>query len=116
MQVKPLILIVDDNEDLRVFLSELLERAGYEIREATNGDEAVQALHLKPADLVITDLAMPTKGGLEVLLNVRQNCPATKVILTSGSYDEALRQLAHQLGVFMVLFKPFRNEDMLNAV
>ncbi len=114
--MKPRILIVDDNEDLRVFLGELLGRSDYEVLEATNGDEAVQCIQLEHPDLVITDLSMPNKDGLEVLVNVRQNCPGTKVILTSGTYDEDLRQIAHRLGVFMVLFKPYRNEDMLKAV
>ena len=114
--MKPRILIVDDNEDLRVFLSELLGRAGYKILEASNGEEALEQIQLEHPDLVVTDLAMPSKDGLEVLVTVHQNYPDTKVILTSGTYDEGLRQIAHRLGVFMVLFKPFRNEDMINAV
>lgn len=113
------ILIVDDEEQMRLALRRMLEREGYSVREAENGDKAIRIHREKQADLIITDIIMPDKEGLGTIVEIKSEFPDTKIFAMSGggknSPDQYLR-MANGLGVDRVFVKPFNREDILSAV
>lgn len=80
----PTILLIDDNEDFRQTLTELLERAGYDVVEAADGRKGIELFRAKPTDLVVTDIIMPEQDGLEVITVLRSDYPDVKIITISG--------------------------------
>jgi CheY-like chemotaxis protein len=115
----PRILIIDDEAELRLILREALEYIGYEVVEAGNGDEGLQHYRAAPPDLIITDMVMPGKGGLETIDELRRADPHVKIIAISGGnrigHLDAL-DIAKQLGAQWVFRKPFQLPDMCQAV
>jgi DNA-binding response OmpR family regulator len=78
------VLIVDDNVDQRTMLKLFLEMEGFEIALAGNGDEALAALERQPFDVVVTDLFMPDKDGIETITEVKKRAPQTRIVALSG--------------------------------
>jgi len=113
------ILIVDDEAVIRRMLSTALELAGHEVFEASDGEEALARHREGPPDLVITDIVMPEKDGLEVIMALRRETPRLKVIAMSGGgrfgMTEAL-QMAEPLGAIATVRKPFDLDAMLEVV
>lgn len=109
------ILIIDDDELLRQLLRDTLEHAGYEVVEAHDGHEGLGCFRTTHIDLIITDLIMPKKDGLETIKELRQDAPLVKIIVISGS-DQSLLMRASQLGVQRVLSKPFRPRELVETV
>lgn len=109
------LLVVEDEILIRMFVSEVLRDAGYEVIEATNGDEAVRILTSGvPVDLIFSDVRMPgSTDGLGLLAFVRQNLAALPVIITSGHLSH---RVALVEGAARFLAKPFNIEDALAAV
>ena len=105
----PRILIVDDNDDSRSLLAGLLERDGYEVRVAAEGDEALKAQARSPFDVLITDIFMPVRDGVETIREFRARYPRTRIIAMSGSRGFAVDYLSLGLaiGADRVLRKPF---------
>ena len=113
------ILLVDDEEQLRSILRIVLESAGHDVEEAGNGKEAVESYRSRPADLLVTDIVMPEKEGIETIIQLRESYPEVKVIAMSGggrTGDQNYLELAKKLGANHVLAKPFSNSEFLNAV
>ena len=113
------ILLVDDEEQLRSILRIVLESAGHDVEEAGNGKEAVESYRSRPADLLVTDIVMPEKEGIETIIQLRESYPEVKVIAMSGggrTGDQNYLELAKKLGANQVLAKPFSNSEFLNAV
>lgn len=112
------ILIVDDDEGVRLLLGQLLQSYGYECEFAENGLEAIRDVATHPLDLVITDYQMPIMNGLEFLESL--SCLATQphppVVFLSGDMRGAIKEQALQLGATAVLTKPYDNFDLLNTV
>lgn len=115
----PNIVLVDDDEAVRVIVRMALERMGYEVREASNGREAMRLLAEKTPDLVLTDIIMPEQEGIETIGAVRRKYPAVRVIAMSGggriSATDYL-QTAISMGADAVLAKPFANEELEELV
>jgi CheY-like chemotaxis protein len=115
----PRILIIDDEADIRLILRQALEFVGYEVVEAGNGDEGLLHYRTASPDLIITDIAMPGKDGLETIDALRRVDPSVKIIAISGGsrvgHLDAL-DVARQRGAQWVLHKPFRMPDMCQAV
>ncbi len=113
------VLVIDDDDKVRTMLRQSLEREGYDVLEAGDGKEGLKIFREKGADLIITDLIMPEKEGLETITELRQDYPDVKVIAISGggrvSPDEYLH-LAKSLGAHLTLTKPFEREELLEAV
>lgn len=101
------ILVVDDDNYIRLFLQETLEGKGYQVQLAEDGVEALAIVKSKPPDLVLTDLKMPQKDGLELLQDVRRlNDPPGVIIITAyGTIETAVEAMKH--GAFDYLTKPF---------
>jgi len=113
------ILVVDDEDSLRLLLGRALQKAGYEVVTAANGAAALQEFRAQPADLVITDLVMPEKEGIETILELRQLQPALKIIaMSGGGYLEAqdYLQMAGKLGAMGTLTKPFTAQRVQELV
>jgi len=114
-----LILIVDNDADLRALLRRVLVRAGYTTVEAANGQQALECLRQQSADLMITDLFMPQQDGLETILALRRLNMRLPIIAISGGGSAAqfdMLRTASLFGAARVLMKPFRAEEVLAAV
>ena len=109
------ILMIDDNSQLRDLLGTALTKLGYVVTSAANGAEAFEAIAHSRFDLVITDLLMPEKDGIEVIGEVRRKQPAARIIAMSGggrgSRDHYL-QTAKGLGAHAILGKPFSVSEL----
>jgi CheY-like chemotaxis protein len=111
------ILVIDDDRDIREILAEMLTDAGYEVVEASSGNEGIRLYRHAPFDLVITDLVMPEKDGLEVLMELRKDFPEVKIITLSGNaYGGSSLQTSKALGAALTLRKPFSEKELLDAV
>jgi CheY-like chemotaxis protein len=114
------ILVIDDNDEMRDVLRRWLEREGYEVSEAADGDEGIKLFHKEPADLVIADIIMPKKEGIETMVELRRDFPDLKIIAISGggveepeNYLESARLIGGALRTFT---KPFKRDELLQAV
>ncbi len=115
----PHILVVDDDDAIRFLLRAFLEAAGHEVREAADGDEALRALADAPADLVLCDMFMPRRDGLETLRELARSHPGLPVVAMSGGARQGLLDVlpfADRLGAVDVLAKPFDRQTVLEAV
>ena len=114
----PVIFLVEDDAELRTTLKELLRRSGYEVWEFTNGKDVLDMYQRRRPDLVITDLVMPDKEGLEVILDLRRIVQNAKCIAMSeaGPGGDAYLQVARKFGAKLTLSKPFTDEEFLEAV
>jgi DNA-binding response OmpR family regulator len=113
------ILLIDDEPQIRAMLHQVLARAGYDVTEAASGAEAVRLFHEAPADLVITDLIMPGKDGIETILELRRESPAVKVIAISGGGRIGAQEylwMARNLGAAVTLTKPVERQKLLEEV
>lgn len=112
------ILLIDDDANIRGILAEMLTTAGYEVVEASNGKEGVKLYRDVPFDLVVTDLLMPEKDGLEVVMELRKDFPQVKIITLSGggAYGNSSLETSKALGAARTLRKPFREDQLLEAV
>jgi CheY-like chemotaxis protein len=113
MQDAQSILIVDDYDLIRTSLRRILQDAGYEVFEASDGRQAIIQMRENAADLVITDLIMPEQGGLETIRSLRSERPDLKIIAMSGGQCLAV---AERMGADRTLPKPLHAETVLEAV
>ena len=104
------VLVIDDEEQVRTLIREVLEGAGHEVMEAGNGREAMKLYEANPTEVVITDLVMPEQDGLETIRELRRRFPAVKIIAVSGAQQKLnldLLYVAEKLGALRTLEKPF---------
>lgn len=117
------ILIIDDDISIRQAIRRFLEKEGHEVDEASNGAEGIKIFERAPAELVITDIFMPGKEGLETIMEIQGRYPNVKVIAISGGGDiELTKELkenflltAEQLGA-RTLDKPFELDELLKII
>ena len=113
------ILLVDDDEQLRTMLSEVLRRAGHQVREAADGRQGLRLYEIKSPDLIITDLIMPVEDGVEMIGKLKRLHPEVKIIAISGGgriSSQDYLKIAKILGAQIVLNKPFSHQEILDAV
>lgn len=113
------ILIIEDEPQVREMIRQTLERAGHEVAEAGDGEEGLRIFAEKPADLVVTDILMPKKGGLVTILELRQHHPALKIIAMSGGGRSGKLNFLSTAQTFpgvRAFRKPFRKTEFLAAV
>ncbi len=113
------VLVIDDDEGVRHFIVRALERAGYEVREASDGTEGVGLHVVLSADVVVTDLLMDGMEGLETIRALRRVTPGLPVLAISGggrADAEEVLEVARHLGAARTLRKPFRVQELLDAV
>ncbi len=105
--------------DIREMLRNMLEFNGYEVDDAPDGKAAIRLYRREPADLIITDIIMPDKEGLETIFELRRDFPDLKIIaISGGGYVEAddYLHLAKSFGAKRTFTKPFKLKEMLKAV
>ena len=113
------ILVVDDDARLTAVLRDILTQAGHEVQTAYNGEEACKAFRRLPVDLLITDMLMPEKEGIETITSLRRVCPGLRIIAISGGGQESptfYLEMAREFGADVTLQKPFSKAQLLQAV
>ncbi len=113
------VLIVDDNEDLTGLIKEMIEREGiYRVKTAANGGEGyVVFLHFKP-DIILTDIQMPVKNGLEMVRDIRTHNPGIRVIYMSGDLSRFRSLLEDEKKKYLASFipKPFSRFELVGLL
>jgi DNA-binding response OmpR family regulator len=104
---RPRILVVDDEDDIRSLIREVLEERGFDIIEAVNGKEAMALIRDFRPELIILDLVMPEMEGIEVIRAVRRSGAKTRIVAISGAASGAYLRPAGYLGADMMVKKPF---------
>lgn len=115
----PRILLVDDDQSMRLALRRALDREGYSVIEAGDGREALKQIDTHPVDLVITDIIMPESEGIELTFALRKRYPAVPVIAMSGGGEwapEPYLAIARTAGAAHIFAKPFSMSDFLGRV
>lgn len=113
------ILVFDDEPSILLMIKKMLERAGHEVDIALNGREGMELFEKNKPDLVITDIIMPEKEGLETILELRKKNPELKIIAISGGGrigPEGYLPSAKRLGADMVFQKPLAQKEFLQAI
>ncbi len=113
------ILVIDDDIQVRQMLKQILERAGYEVADAPDGKEGIRLYRDEPADLIITDIIMPEKEGIETILELRREFPDVKIIAISGGgrFDPGVYlETAEKFGVARTFGKPIDRKELLDAI
>ncbi len=113
---KQKILIVDDEVDMRNLLVELLGKAGYECKTAANGEEAINEIEKDSFALVLLDILMPIKGGLEILPRILAKNKDTAVIIITGVVETKIAFDALKLGAYDYITKPFNIDEVMVSV
>jgi len=113
------ILLVDDDDALRKLLRLNLIKMGYAVAEAANGKEALAMQQSEPADVILTDLIMPEKEGLETIGELRKKFPGVRIIAMSGGgrVDAANNlKVAKLMGADHAMAKPFSYQELADAI
>ncbi len=110
------LLVVDDEEPVRALFKEILEGAGYTVETACDGRKALKRMHETPFDLVLTDLVMPDKDGLEAIQAIRREYPHQKIIAVSGAFNGMFLRPAEIMGANRSLLKPVSPDALESAV
>jgi CheY-like chemotaxis protein len=113
------VLVVDDNADARNSIRLLLEMEGFEVCVAANGREAIELLRRAPVHVVLTDIFMPEKDGIETIHEIRASNPSVQIAVMSGSQKarlETLKVVARELGVSRFLLKPVDPRVLIDTV
>lgn len=113
------ILLIEDDRDFREMLSEMLEREGYAVEQVENGMEGLRKIGVADYNLIITDIIMPEKEGLETIMEIRQMRPESKIIAISGGGRSAAGsylKTAEYFGAIKAFQKPFDKNEFMDAV
>lgn len=113
------ILVFDDDQEMLDAVRAILEEAGHEVEEASDGVRGLSLYREAPSEIVITDIRMPEKTGHETILELRAQFPHVKIIAMSGGGAvgvDLYMQVARKLGADVAITKPFAPDELLSAV
>ena len=110
------ILVVDDEESLRLSLKFKLKSAGFDVDTAIDGEEALEKLKAKPADVVLLDINMPRMSGIEALTIIRQTYPQTEAIMLTGFADFSTAIECLKIGAKDYLVKPVDTTELVTRL
>jgi len=113
------IIVIDDEPSILLMLKKMLEKAGHEVDIALNGSDGFELFEKFKPDLIITDIIMPQKDGLEVVLELRRKHPDLKIIAISGGgriHPEGYLPSAKHFGADLIFQKPLVQKEFLQAV
>jgi YesN/AraC family two-component response regulator len=114
------ILVVDDEDNVRFVIRETLEQDYHEVSEARTGNEALKMFEQKPVELVITDLVMPDKNGIDLILALKNRSPNVRIVAISGGGGLGGRfdyiPIAELIGARSVMRKPFNVFELRDVV
>ena len=114
------ILVIDDDPEIRTYVREILEAEGHEIREAKNGVEGIKTHRKSPADLILCDILMPEKDGLETVRELHREFPSLKIVAMSGdspwktAFD--FLAMAKTFGAGASIHKPISPKTLLSTI
>jgi len=115
-----LILVIDDDRDVCAVAQDVLVSAGHQVAIANDGAQGLELQRKAPADVVITDILMPEKEGLETIRDLKRDFPKVRIIAMSGMGKQlkstAYLVTARELGADVVLRKPFGSATLLQSV
>ncbi|MBF0100280.1 MAG: response regulator [Desulfobacterales bacterium] len=117
--MKKRILIIDDEEQIRKMLSLMLTNEGYDVEVASNGNEGILCYQKHPADLIMIDIIMPEKEGIETIRELIKDYPSVKIIAMSGGGrvdPDAYLHLAKYMGASKCFSKPIDKPVLLQAI
>ena len=113
------ILIIDDDPSILTMLKRMLEKAGYEVDTAGNGSEGLKKIESCPPDLLVTDIVMPEKEGLELISYLREKNPKLKIAAITGGgrfHCEGYLTSAKLLGADLIFQKPLVHKEFVQAI
>ena len=113
------VLIIDDEAMIRDMLVQILEHEGYETITASDGKDGIKIYRENPADLIITDLLMPEKDGIETIMELHRDSQDVKIIAMSGGGKidpETYLQIAKTMGAVEIITKPFDLRELLKTI
>jgi CheY-like chemotaxis protein len=113
------ILIIDDNSAVRDTMARILQLAGYQTITAGDGNEGLMRMRKEHPDLIITDIIMPEKEGIETIREILLEQPAARIIAVSGGGRHAnmdFLEAAKKLGAMEILEKPFEPDELVKRV
>jgi len=113
------ILIIDDDVQIREMLRKMFEKEGFGVTDAPNGKEGLKLQNKNPAEVIITDIIMPEKEGLETIREIKSDFPETKVIAISGGGfigPDSYLSVAQMMGATLTFRKPIKTKELLKAV
>lgn len=114
------ILIIDDEPQIQNMLKKLLKEEGYDVFSASDGNEGINMYRANPYDLVITDIIMPEKEGLETIRELKKIDPDVKIIVMTGGSNKYSSDMYLELGVkfgaITAFEKPIRRNELLKKI
>lgn len=110
------VLVVDDEADVRRVVRDILEKGGYRVYDASDGKQALAQFRDKPIDLMLTDLAVSDKEGIEPTQNLRKQFPNVKIVIMSGASQGKIFEVAGKLGAQATLQKPIQSQQLLEII
>ncbi len=111
------VLVVDDSSLTRAAMVAALSAYNYEIvGEGQDGNDAVRVSSEKNPDVVLIDLAMPNKDGLEAIKEILQSYPDAKIVAVSALYDRTMQKRAMELGAASYIIKPFELSELISVM
>ena len=119
MKAMKRVLLIDDEPTILLMMKKMIERAGYEVDLASNGEDGLILIDNYKFDLVITDIIMPEKEGLEIITELRKKHPEIRIIAISGGgrlSPEGYLESAEMLGADRIFKKPFARAELVAAI
>lgn len=114
------ILVIDDEASVRALMRQILEEEGYQVDEAADGEEGLALFRTLPVDIVITDIFMPNREGIETIRLLRRDHPHVKIIAISGGGKQSRMEPplveAVVFGAHLTLAKPFTPQELVAVV
>ena len=112
------VLVVDDSDSIRLCMKYMIEDAGYDVLDASNGKEALRLIRAD-TKLVITDINMPEMDGIDLIRSIRHGAIAIKsvpIVTLTTEYQEELKQQGRDAGATASITKPFQPEEIITAI
>ncbi len=110
------VLIVDDEEELRENMYDLLDLEGYQVEACDTGDEAIALVEQKHPDLVLLDIQLPGTDGIEVLRILKEKHPSLPVVMVSASSQKGTREKLDEYGADGFVLKPYDQDELLELM
>src|SRR6185503_5268361 len=110
------VLVIDDEEGIRNVLKRTLTAVGFDVVSAETGEEGTNVFRRERVDIVVVDMVLPKKDGVETIMDIRRGFPQAKFIAMSGEKNAEMLGLAEKVGAQKRLTKPFTRQQLIGAI